>query len=968
MSDTLLPDNPYVGPRSIRTGEAFFGRDREIRSLSALLVAERIVLLHSPSGAGKSSLIQAGLIPTMSERFSILPVVRVNLEPPDEVENVEGLNRYVLSTLLSLEERLPRKERLPFTELAALTLDEYLEKMVTPEGTPENSLLIFDQFEEILTLSSTDAAVKQVFFEQVGAALQNRRRWALFSVREDYMGGLAPYVRAIPNRLGVPFRLGLLGPDASKVAIQQPSRDKNIDFLDSAAEKLVDDLRRIQVQQPDGSFKTEAGPHVEPVQLQVVCYNLWQSHAADDRVIDEDDLQRVGSVDQALANYYANAIKNVAELRQLDERVLRQWFDRNLITAEGIRTQVLKGSRVTEGLANNILRLLENTHLIRGETRAGKTWYELSHDRLVAPIRQDNLAWFEKNLSLLQRQAVLWNQQGRNEGLLLRGEALEEAEMEAGDLSLPHEEQDFLDACRTLRERELRDKHQRRLMLAGFVTTFVFLILSIVGFISANEQARQAVQAQDSAIAAALDAENQKSTAVFNADRAATAEARAIQNAEKASTAEAQAVENAYAASTAQAEAIVNANLAATAQANAENALERVESVVIYRAQALVAFSIEKTRTDFPGALLLSVEAFNLLDNFQTRSRLMDLVGIESTQLSADYTEKTGTYAVKISPNGRTLATAHTNGAIGIWNLTTRQLVRQLSTGDKGVYDVAFSPDGRTLASADFGNQVILWNLQTFEPIGEPLLAHDDLVYSVAFSPDGAILVSGGADGRVIFWDAKTGKKVNELPQQTDKIFSVVFSVDGKLLALAERGGNITFWDVASQQKVGPTLTDNRLVNTLAFSPDGKTLASGHENANIVLWDVDLFRKMGTSLRTQSQRVSSVAFNFDGKILASASHDNTIVIWDVASGLPLDTLNSGAPNNSVAFSPDGNILASGGSSADGVSIIFLWDLNPQNWIAKACEQAGRNLTRAEWEQFFPGEPYRQTCPQWPDGQ
>src|SRR5512140_2384054 len=98
--ETTVPQNPYVGPRSIKTGEPFFGREREIRSLSALLIAERIVLLHSPSGAGKTSLIQAGLVPRMVERFSVFPLVRVNLEAPEEVRGVAGLNRYALSTLL----------------------------------------------------------------------------------------------------------------------------------------------------------------------------------------------------------------------------------------------------------------------------------------------------------------------------------------------------------------------------------------------------------------------------------------------------------------------------------------------------------------------------------------------------------------------------------------------------------------------------------------------------------------------------------------------------------------------------------------------------------------------------------------------------------------------------------------------------------------------------------------------------
>ena len=87
--------NPYVGPRAFKRDEAIYGRDREARDLFDLLVSERIVLLHSPSGAGKSSLIQAALIPHLTdedEGFRVLPLIRVN-EPP----RAPVANRYVYS-------------------------------------------------------------------------------------------------------------------------------------------------------------------------------------------------------------------------------------------------------------------------------------------------------------------------------------------------------------------------------------------------------------------------------------------------------------------------------------------------------------------------------------------------------------------------------------------------------------------------------------------------------------------------------------------------------------------------------------------------------------------------------------------------------------------------------------------------------------------------------------------------------
>ena len=149
--------NPYVGPRAFQAGEPFYGRDHELRSLAALLIAERIVLLHSPSGSGKTSLIQAGLLPRLrEEEFNVLPLIRINHEAPENVATLTGFNRYALSTLLSLEENVPEAQRLSLENLATLTIDEYLTKRPRAEGAPLSEVLIFDQFEELLTIAPGD--------------------------------------------------------------------------------------------------------------------------------------------------------------------------------------------------------------------------------------------------------------------------------------------------------------------------------------------------------------------------------------------------------------------------------------------------------------------------------------------------------------------------------------------------------------------------------------------------------------------------------------------------------------------------------------------------------------------------------------------------------------------------------------------------------------------------------------------
>src|SRR5205823_4523616 len=104
--------NPFVGPHPIETGQKIFGRDTEIEKLYYLLSAERIVLLHSPSGAGKSSLMRAGLMPRLAGRFDVRGPTRVNTQPP--VGTAAGaVNRYVRSANLGFEEGLPAERRRP---------------------------------------------------------------------------------------------------------------------------------------------------------------------------------------------------------------------------------------------------------------------------------------------------------------------------------------------------------------------------------------------------------------------------------------------------------------------------------------------------------------------------------------------------------------------------------------------------------------------------------------------------------------------------------------------------------------------------------------------------------------------------------------------------------------------------------------------------------------------------------------
>jgi hypothetical protein len=470
-TDPNTDPNPYVGPRAFLPGEPLFGRDREARELLALLLAERIVLLQSPSGAGKTSLIQALLLAALrNEEIDVLPVIRVSAEPaPEDREAVRGANRYVLGALLSMDGQLPVVRQTPVAELARMSLDGYLSELTRRAGEPGTparpQALIFDQFEEILHLDPTDVAAKEEFFDQAGAALRrDRDRWALFSMREDYVGALEPYVRRLPTRLRTTFRLDLLGEAAARQAIVEPARRHGVEFLAAAATALVDDLRSVWVQRPDGSRDEQLGPHIEPVQLQVVCHRLWSRLPPGAREVRPEGIEAAGDVDAALAGYYADRVAAIAAKTGVGERAIREWVEGQLITEQRTRGQVLFAPEESEGLKNSAIKELVDAHLVREERRRGFTWYELAHDRLIDPVRADNAEWTARSLSELQRLAGLWARQGRPAGLLLAGPGLREAEAWAGrhEAELTPAERDFLAACREARQQGEKELESRR--------------------------------------------------------------------------------------------------------------------------------------------------------------------------------------------------------------------------------------------------------------------------------------------------------------------------------------------------------------------------------------------------------------------------------------------------------------------------------------------------------------------------
>jgi hypothetical protein len=330
----------------------------------------------------------------------------------------------------------------------------------------------------------------------VGRALRDRARWALFAMREEYVAALVPFGRSIPTRFATSFRLDLLSKEAAIEAICEPASDAGVEFERAAVEKLERFLSLVRVQQLDGTTTEEPGNYVEPVQLQVVCRRLWDTLPSDATTVSADHVQRVGQVERALADYYEDVVATAARLSGVGERAIREWVEKALITSSGIRGEVMQTPKASGGLDNTVIARLVDSYLVREDKRRGNTWYELAHDRLIEPVRTSNAQWFEKNLHPMQRQAELWEREGKPDRLLLRGADLKGAKSWAvvNDALMVDVEKDLLE--RSARKR--RSDLAKWGMLGFFVAAMIIATsFSIYSWNEAVYQRNEAVRQQE---------------------------------------------------------------------------------------------------------------------------------------------------------------------------------------------------------------------------------------------------------------------------------------------------------------------------------------------------------------------------------------------------------------------------------------------------------------------------------------
>ncbi|MBK9049728.1 MAG: WD40 repeat domain-containing protein [Chloroflexi bacterium] len=985
--DELTPnENPYVGPRTFSEKDArrFFGREREARDLLSLVITEPLSLFYARSGAGKSSLINTRLIPGLrQEEFVVLPVTRVSGVVPIGIKDVR--NVFVFNLILNLDQN----KHDPQT-LATETLSDHLQHSKSLLSDPSLArVLIIDQFEEIFTTHLDHWQERRDFFEQLAQAMKNDPLlWVVLSMREDYVASLDPFARMLPGRLRPRLFMQRMDADTALIAIEEPAEKGGRPFAPGVANTLVDNLRQIRGQT---SADVIFGEFVEPVQLQVVCYQLWQNlQSRPQGEITQKDVDELGNVDEALGQFYEQAIGRVVQATTITELSLRNWFENQLITESRTRGTVYQGKENTAGMPNEAVNLLVSQFLIRSEFRAGGTWFELVHERFVEPILQANTEWRLRQSPLVQ-SAETWERAGRPPEKLYRGGQLRDILVSVNPETADEPVRSFLrasqdaqnerdlvraqeeaeeerraaDEARQQAEKEAKTSARLRYLATALIVAFFLVAAASVAAlwqsqVASSQSQANATLAVDNAAAAAT-----AGVAVVTSDYFVV-EANYLLQTAVASESQAEA-----AAATSIILADENADLAATSQANEAIAATRAAQAEQAKAEALLAQQEAERQRCLVSAQALASQAILTLSQPKNDTELAALLAVQANNLSCvqdtpdaefeaftenflrdllsrpyyNNTLRPGGNAVRalaFSPDGHWLAAAADNGSLQVYDLTVPGNPFIQLQGHTGVVRaVAFHPQTSQLASAGDDLIVRLWDLSAPDSPVLTLTGHTGAVRALAFSPDGNTLTSAGDDKSIYLWNLAADATSREPIVRTNhanSVFALTYVPTSSLTYLISVSSEgVYLWD-ANRLAVGGSpsriSSSQRFINGLAINRTGRIMATIGSDASVRLWDITNLANVPSpvSMTLNVPQIGALAFNPAGNSLFVGDSTGAIRMWD----FPRFLLNPGLADASLnghqslvlalAVSANGRWLASATASGE----IRLWQLQTTN--------------------------------------
>ncbi|UUN30587.1 helix-turn-helix domain-containing protein [Streptomyces sp. FIT100] len=927
---------PYRGLPAFTSQDAgwFFGRERATAALVER-VFERIgsgpLLLVAPSGAGKSSLLNAGLVAALRRRGGFpmpgadgWPVVTLTPTAHPLEELLESTAK-ALGSDLGITARELRAR--PQTLLAAVR-GRADGAGACPGGReqppPVRPVLLVDQFEELFTLCP-DEDERRAFVRVLSALASSRPAVTghdpavvVLGVRADFSGSCLDLPELAPVFTDGLFVLPPMSVAELREAITRPAELAGVTLEPGLLPLLLRDAGLRDDTGPGAGTGTEtgtatgtgtgpgtvtgtgtgtpgSGSDVTPSgALPLLSHALlatWQQREG--ATLTVAGYERTGGIRGAIAR---TAETVFARLYPAEQLTIRRILVRLVHVADGTaatrrrmsRTALLEQLAGADGAAA-ALDAFVRARLITMDSDT----VEITHEALLhAWPRLHGWIHADRTGLLIHQQlahaAAEWEREGRDPSVLYRGTRLDTArswaeELDGGSRLSPREEE-FLRASRAEEDGRARQaRRQVRLRQRMLATLVVLLVLAVTAGALAYQQRSGALQQERVARSQAL--------AVRSTSLAAGRPEASMLLAEEAYRAQATAEARGALLST-QSQAF-SARLGG--HGGPVNA---------------VAFA--------PGNRSLATASS---DGTVTLRRVADRRTIGTFRVPGRVR------AVAFSPDGRTLAATSTDGPVRLWSTVGRRTAAVLPARTKGARAVSFDPrGGGRLAVAAADGTVQLWDTTRAGRALATLTGHTGRVNALAYAPDGRTLVSAGSDRTVRLWDPVRARPLAVLRGHTDEVLGAAFAPDGRSLATGGVDRTVRLWDMAGRRTTAALTGHSDDVNAVAYTPDGTTVVSAGGDGTTRLWDVRSGRPTGT-LTGHTDYVLGVAVDSGGTVLATAGFDQSVVLWDLRGRVL-----ASRPFTEVwraAFSPDGRLLA----TADAAHTVRLWDVARRRVLA-----------------------------------
>src|SRR5271166_2544236 len=979
-----LPETPYRGLQRFTRDESavFFGRGQAIREIYNLVIdpgTRPVILYYGPTGVGKSSVLDAGLVPRLEHSHGM----RYLRRDPDL-----GL----LGTLRSgLAPGDQGTDPGPSLDLARLWLDR--------ERPDRPLVVILDQAEEAFTRprvaapAEDDEALKKSWIDpdaelaELLAALRatfaspdpaRRPRGKLIvSFRNEWLDRFEQAFNAV--KLGwEPMPLKPLEPAGNIEAIEGPSHDPTLKrryeltVADGLAPMIAEDL------------VIDAGSALAPT-LQVLLTNMWKGAGGKGGRFDQDLYKRLRDEGYLLRDLLEEGLKAVRlwhedvessglALDVLDYHVTE--FDTAAQrTGPELAARYPHRAELLPGLLD---KLKDGYLLIEAEVRSEPSAppvpaTRLAHDTLAPLVNaqsRTSIAPGQRARRLLENRAPEW-QDGKTGHVL---DTVDLGAVEAGKSGMRAwtvAETRLVEASRRVEEQrkaeELSRKRLKRNFVYGLAGAFVLAVAtSIFAWVErgkAQEQAaearRQTAEVLTAAGVTALEqgqsslAMHQFAEAIKNVDEDTLAQenhrlrlgmlvrsvpglrailtggtAAFIPDGKRVVTVSDDKTARVWDAGSGKILATLQGHTSAVRTAAFSPDGKRVvtasadKTARVWDADSGKAFAALRGHTNIVHTAAFSPDGKRVVTaSCDETARVWDADTGQTLATLQGHTELVNSAA--FSPDGKRIVTASWDKTARVWDGDSGQTLATLQGHTNFVSTAAFSPDGKRVVTASWDRTARVWDGDSGKALAT-LQGHTDSVFSAAFSPDGKRVVTASLDRTARVWDADSGKALATLQGHTDSVFSAAFSPDGKRVVTASADKTARVWD-ADSGKALATLQGH----TAAFSPDGKRVvtASGDKTARV--WDADTGKPLA-SLQGHTQPVNSAAFSPDGKRIVTASYDNTARVWDADYGTTLATLQGHTqPVNSAAFSPDGKRVVT--ASADKTARV--WDADTGTTLA-----------------------------------